>query len=147
MTGRAKRWESVDVGRVGEGAGFAWPMTVSVALMRAQPDRAAGSGARRRLRDTARSVKRSLALAFSVLVIGGLGLGAAGCGSASHYIGGVVAHSALKHVIGSKSANKIFCLYHGHRVLVDLRNHSAIFAGLNVISAVHDCTSGFLHSR
>jgi hypothetical protein len=81
------------------------------------------------------------------LVFGGVGLGVAGCGSAAHYLGGVVAHRALNHVMGRRNANRFFCLYRSHRVLVDLRAHNAFFAGLNAVAAWHACTAGFGRRR
>jgi hypothetical protein len=78
-------------------------------------------------------------------------LGAAGCGSTGHYLGGVVAHHAVNHFVhtpaGLRRVNKVFCLYHGHRVLVDLRTHHVFAAGLNAIAAYHACKGGFGRKR
>lgn len=94
-----------------------------------------------------RSVRRTIAIALAVLSLGGTALGAAGCGAGAHLVGGVLAHHALNHVLGKRRANKLFCLYHGHRVLVDFRHHHPIIAGLNALEAYKACKAGFFHSR
>jgi hypothetical protein len=94
-----------------------------------------------------RALRRTAALLATVLVLAGSALAAAGCGSTGHYIGGVAAHHAINHFARTPAArrrvNKVFCLYHGHRVLVDLRTHHVFGAGLNVIAAYHACKAGF----
>jgi hypothetical protein len=96
-----------------------------------------------------RSLKRTLALLAASLVVSVPALAAAGCGSGAHYLGGVGAHHAINHYATTPKAqrrvNKFFCVYHGHRVLVDLRHHHALFAGLNAVSAYRACTRGFFH--
>jgi hypothetical protein len=94
-----------------------------------------------------RSIRRTIAIMLVALSIGGTALGAAGCGSTGHLVGGVIAHHVLNHVIGKRNANKLFCLYHGHRVLVDLHNHHPVIAGLNAVEAYKACKGGFFHSR
>jgi hypothetical protein len=37
--------------------------------------------------------------------------------------------------------------YHGHRVLVDVRNHHYFAAGLNAVAAYHACKGGFGHKH
>jgi hypothetical protein len=63
----------------------------------------------------------------------------------------VVAHHVVNHFVhtpaGLRRVNKFFCIYHGHRVLVDLRHHHAIVAGLNAIAAYNACKAGFGHHR
>src|SRR5207248_8980897 len=70
-----------------------------------------------------RSLKRILALLAALLVVSVPALAAAGCGSGAHYLGGVGAHHAINHYATTPKAqrrvNKFFCIYHGHRVLVD----------------------------
>jgi hypothetical protein len=92
-------------------------------------------------------MRRHLALLGAVLVLSVPALGVAGCGAGTHYLGGVVAHHIANHFVhtpaGLRRVNKLFCLYHGHRVLVDLRQHHAFVAGLNAIAAYRACKAGF----
>jgi hypothetical protein len=94
-------------------------------------------------------MKRRLALIVTVLALSVSALGVSGCGAGGHYLGGVVAHHAANHFVhtsrGRRRVNKLFCLYHGHRVLVDFRNGHPFFAGLHALSALHDCRAGFGH--
>ncbi len=89
-----------------------------------------------------RSLKRALALATVALA-----LTVAGCGATSHFVGGVVAHHALNHLAHTprqrRLVNRVFCFYHGHRVLVDLRTHHVFAAGLNAVAAYRSCKAGF----
>ncbi len=98
-----------------------------------------------------RSLRRTIAILFAVLALGGTAVGAEGCGSGSHLVAGVVAHHVLNHLVhsaaGRRRLNKLFCLYHGHRVLVDLRHHHPVIAGLNAVEAYKACKAGFLHSK
>ena len=84
---------------------------------------------------------------MTVLTLSAGALAAAGCGATGHYVGGVVAHHAINHFARTPTArrrvNKVFCLYHGHRVLVDLRTHHVFAAGLNAIAAYNACKNGF----
>src|SRR5579884_2411904 len=86
-----------------------------------------------------RSLKRTLAILGAVAVLAVPALASAGCGAVGHYVGGVAAHRVINHFARSAAAqrrvNKVFCLYHGHRVLVDLRTHHVFAAGLNAIAA------------
>jgi hypothetical protein len=83
----------------------------------------------------------------ATLVLATSAVAAGGCGSGGHYLGGVVAHHVINHFVRSPAArrrvNKVFCLYHGHRVLVDLRTHHVFAAGLNAIAAYRACHAGF----
>jgi hypothetical protein len=94
-----------------------------------------------------RSVRRRLALLGMLLALAVPALGAAGCGSTGHFVGGVAAHHIANHFATTPTArrrvNKVFCLYHGHRVLVDLRTHHVFAAGLNAIAAYNACKGGF----
>jgi hypothetical protein len=97
------------------------------------------------------SLRRTVALLATVLVLAGSALGAAGCGSGGHLVGGVVAHHAINHFVhtakGRRRVNKVFCLYHGHRILVDLRTHHVFAAGLNAVEAYRACKAGFGRHR
>jgi hypothetical protein len=84
---------------------------------------------------------------FAVLVIGGSSLAVAGCGATSHALGGIVAHKIANHLIGRRNAGKVFCLYHGHRLLVDLRTHHVFAAGINAYEAYKSCKAGFGHKK
>lgn len=94
-----------------------------------------------------RSLRKPLLIVLATLALSTSALAAAGCGSGGHYVGGVVAHHIANHFVhsaaGRRRVNKVFCLYHGHRVLVDLRTHHVLTAGLNAISAYHACRGGF----
>jgi hypothetical protein len=84
-----------------------------------------------------------------LLVLAGSAVAASGCGSGSKYLGGVVAHHVANHfahtAAGRRRVNKLFCLYHGHRVLADVRNHHYVIAGLNAVAAYRACKGGFGH--
>jgi hypothetical protein len=94
-------------------------------------------------------IKRKLALLVTVLALGVAALGVAGCGAGGHYLGGVVAHHAINHFVhtqrGLRRVNMVFCFYHGHRVLADVRNGHYFIAGLNALAAYHACKAGFGH--
>ena len=90
-----------------------------------------------------RRLRRTLAVFAAVLVIGVPALAAAGCGATAHAVGGIVAHKIANHVLGRRTAGKVFCLYHGHRVLVDLRTHHVFAAGINAYEAYKSCKAGF----
>jgi hypothetical protein len=96
-----------------------------------------------------RTIRRSVALLVSVLVLSVSALGVAGCGAGGHYLGGVVAHHAVNHFVhtarGRRRVNKVFCFYHGHRVLADLHHGHPFIAGLNALQAYHACKAGFGH--
>ncbi len=98
-----------------------------------------------------RSLRRTVALLATLLVLGGSALAAAGCGSTARFAGGVAAHHIANHFARTPAARrrveKVFCLYHGHRVLVDLRTHHVFAAGLNAIAAYHACRAGFGRRR
>jgi hypothetical protein len=98
-----------------------------------------------------RRLRRSVALLAIALALAGSTLATAGCGSSAHFLGGVAAHHVINHCARSPTArrrvNKVFCLYHGHRVLVDLRTHHVFAAGLNAIAAYNACKAGFGHKR
>ncbi len=92
-------------------------------------------------------IKRTMAVLGVVVVLGVPALATAGCGSSGHYLGAVVAHKVVNHFAKSAAAqrrvNKVFCLYHGHRVIADVRNHHYFIAGLNALAAYHACKAGF----
>lgn len=94
-------------------------------------------------------LRRTLALLGTVVVLAVPALSTAGCGSTTHFLGGVVAHRIANHFAHTPAArrrvNKVFCLYHGHRVLVDLRTHHVFAAGLNAVAAYRSCKAGFGH--
>lgn len=98
-----------------------------------------------------RSLRRTAVLVLSCLVLGTAAAGASGCGAGAHYLGGVLAHHGLHHFVrsskGQRRLHKVFCLYHGHRVLVDVRNGHIITGALNGISAYHSCKGGFGRRR
>ncbi len=94
-----------------------------------------------------RRLRRNLAVMVTVLVIGGSSLAVAGCGATSHALGGIAAHHVANHLIGRRNAGKVFCVYHGHRLLVDLRTHHVFAAGINAYEAYRSCKAGFGRRR
>jgi hypothetical protein len=98
-----------------------------------------------------RSIRRTIAVLFAVLALGGTALATEGCGSGSHLAAGIVAHHVLNHFVhsaaGRRRLDKLFCLYHGHRVLVDLHRHHPVIAGLNAVEAARACKAGFFHGK
>jgi len=97
------------------------------------------------------SIRRTIAILLAVLALGGTVLVTEGCGSGGHLAAGIVAHHVLNHFVhgtaGRRRLNKLFCLYHGHRVLVDLHHHHPVIAGLNAIEAARACKAGFFHGQ
>jgi len=91
----------------------------------------------------ARWLKRRVTLVASILVLGGSGWADAGCASVSHYVRAAVEHRGL----GGRTASTFFCLYHGQRVLVDLRTKHVFFAGLHAVAAWRACTAGDSNRR
>lgn len=96
-----------------------------------------------------RPFKRTVAPIAVVAMLAVAALASAGCGSTGHFVGGVAAHHVVNHFARTPTArrrvNKVFCLYHGHRLLVDLRTHHVIGAGLNAVEAYRVCRAGFGH--
>jgi hypothetical protein len=94
-----------------------------------------------------RRLRRTLALLSAMLVIAVPALAAEGCGAVSHAVGGSAAHHLINHFVhsakGRRRVNKVFCLYHGRRVLVDLHTHHVFAAGINAIAAYRSCKHGF----
>jgi len=95
----------------------------------------------------ARSCRRSLARIAVVGVLLMLPLAAAGCGSASHYVGNVVAHKIANHFAKTPAArrrvNRAFCAYSVYRAFHDLTHRHLIFGALNVRQALKNCEAGF----
>jgi hypothetical protein len=88
-------------------------------------------------------MRRRLAILATMLVLGLPALAVSGCGATGHAIGGIVAHHIANRILGRRTAGKIFCLYHGRRVLVDLHNHHVFAAGINAYEAYKSCKAGF----
>jgi hypothetical protein len=91
-----------------------------------------------RLRRTTVALLLSAAIATTALT-------ATGCGAVSHAVGGIVAHKIANHVLGDRTAGKVFCIYHGHRLVVDLRHRSKLAAAINAYEAYRSCKAGFGH--
>ncbi len=94
-----------------------------------------------------RRLRRTLAVLSVMLVIAVPAMAAEGCGAVSHAVGGIAAHHIANHFLGKRTAGKVFCLYHGHRVLLDLRTHHALAAGINFYEAYKSCKAGFGHKH
>lgn len=90
-----------------------------------------------------RRPRRTLAIMLSLLVIAVPAMATEGCGAIGHAVGGIAAHHIANHFLGRRNAGKVFCLYHGHRVLVDLRTHHVFAAGINAYEAYRSCKAGF----
>jgi hypothetical protein len=79
------------------------------------------------------------------------GLAAAGCGSASHYVGGVVAHKVANHLAKTPTAKRrvsqAYCAYSVYRAFHDVTHHHLIFGALNARQAVINCEAGFSKSK
>lgn len=88
-----------------------------------------------------------MAVLSAMLVIAVPAMAAEGCGAVSHAVGGIAAHHIANHLLGTRRAGKVFCLYHGHRVLVDLRTHHVFAAGINAYEAYKSCKAGFGHKH
>ncbi len=87
-------------------------------------------------------------LTLALLLTGAIAttaLTATGCGAVSHAVGGIVAHHIADRVLGRRTAGKVFCIYHGHRLFVDLRHGSKIAAAINAYEAYRSCKQGFGH--
>jgi hypothetical protein len=92
-------------------------------------------------------LRRTLALLATTLVLAVPAMATEGCGAVGHAVGGIVAHHIANRILGRRNAGKVFCLYHGHRVLVDLRTHHVFAAGINAYEAYKSCQAGFGHKR
>jgi hypothetical protein len=90
-----------------------------------------------------RRLRRTTAVLLAVLTIGVPALAASGCGATGHAVGGIVAHHIANHILGRRLAGKVFCFYHGRRVLVDLHSHHVFAAGINAYAAYRSCKAGF----
>lgn len=94
-----------------------------------------------------RRARRTLALISMVAALSLSALAVAGCGAVGHAVGGIVAHkvanSLVHSVQGRRNVDKVFCIYHGHRLLVDLRTHHVFAAGINAVEAYRSCKHGF----
>lgn len=96
-------------------------------------------------------LRRTLAVVAAVLALGVPAAGLTGCGALTHAVGGIAAHHLINHFVhtpaGLRRVGKLFCIYHGHRVLVDVRHHHVLAAGINFYEAYHACKAGFGHHR
>jgi hypothetical protein len=84
--------------------------------------------------------------AARLLVIGVLALvplGAAACGAAGHYVGGVIAHHIANRVLGHRRASQAYCIYSVYRSVHDFRHHHLLFGALNLHQAYVNCRAGF----
>lgn len=130
-------------------SGSSSPVTAASCTAGCRGSRRTDAAARPLASPGMRRPKRTLAVLAAVLVIGVPALASAGCGATSHAVGGIVAHKIVNHFVhsaaGRRRVNKVFCLYHGHRVLVDLRTHHVFAAGINAVEAYKSCKGGFGH--
>ena len=90
-----------------------------------------------------RRLRRTTAVLLAVLCLGVPAMAASGCGAVGHAVGGIVAHHIANRILGRRLAGKVFCFYHGRRVLVDLRTHHVFAAGINAYEAYRSCKAGF----
>jgi hypothetical protein len=93
-------------------------------------------------------VRRTMAMLLVAFAIGTGSVAVTACGAVSHAVGGVAVHSILNHLTrghpgAQRLVSKGFCLYHGHRILVDVRHHHYFAAGLNALAAARACRNGF----
>ena len=95
----------------------------------------------------AHSLRRTLARVAVICVLSAVPLAAAGCGSASHYAAGVIAHKIANHFAKTPAAKRhvsqAYCLYSVDRAFHDLRHHHFIFGALNIHQALKNCEAGF----
>lgn len=94
-------------------------------------------------------LRHRLAVLAAILGLATAGLSLSGCGALGHAVGGIAVHHLINHFVhtpaGLRRVDKLFCLYHGHRVLVDLRHHHVLGASVNFYEAYHSCRAGFRH--
>jgi ribosomal protein L34E len=94
-----------------------------------------------------RSVRKTLARLAVVCVLVSASMATTGCGTAGHYIGGVVAHHIANHFAKTPAArrrvSKAYCVYSVYRAFHDLTHHHLIFGALNVHQALKNCEAGF----
>jgi hypothetical protein len=95
----------------------------------------------------AHSFRRSLARIAVICALVALQVAIAGCGSAGHYVGNVVAHKIANHFAKTPAAkrrvNKAFCVYSIYRAFHDVTHHHLIFGALNAHQALKNCEAGF----
>ena len=92
-------------------------------------------------------LRRTLAVLSTMLVLAVPAMATEGCGAVGHAVGGIAAHHIANHLLGRRNAGKVFCLYHGRRVLVDLHTHHVFAAGINAFEAYKSCKAGFGHKH
>jgi hypothetical protein len=92
-------------------------------------------------------LRRTLAVLSTMLVLAVPAMATEGCGAVGHAVGGIAAHHIANHFLGRRNAGKVFCVYHGHRLLVDLHTHHVFAAGINAYEAYKSCKAGFGHKR
>jgi hypothetical protein len=75
---------------------------------------------------------------------------ASGCGAASHYVGGVIAHHIANHLAKTpaqkRDVSRAYCAYSVYRTFHDATHHHLIFGALNAAQAVKNCEAGFSKS-
>ena len=93
------------------------------------------------------SSRRLVARLAVVCVLFAATAAVAGCGSAGHYVGNVVAHKIANHYARTPAArrrvNRAFCIYSVYRAFHDFRHHHFIFGALNAHQALKNCEAGF----
>jgi hypothetical protein len=91
--------------------------------------------------------RRSLARIAVVLTLLTVPIAAAGCGAASHYVGGVAAHHAANHFAktprAKRNVSRAYCAYSVYRAFHDVTHHHLIFGALNAHQALTNCMAGF----
>lgn len=94
-----------------------------------------------------RALRRILARIAVACVLLAVPIAASGCGAASHYVGGVIAHRIANHFAKTPSAKRhvsqAYCAYSVYRAFHDVTHHHLIFGALNVRQAVKNCEAGF----
>ena len=74
-------------------------------------------------------------------------IAASGCGAATHYFGGVIAHHIANHYAHTpaqrRHVSQAFCAYHVYRAFHDVTHHHLIFGALNIHQAIKNCEAGF----
>ncbi len=95
----------------------------------------------------AHSFKRALASVAVICALIAVPAAVAGCGSASHYAGNVVAHDVANHLAKTPAAkrrvNLAFCAYSVYLAFHDVAHHHLVFGALNAHQALKNCEAGF----
>ncbi|MGO9899109.1 MAG: hypothetical protein ACLP0J_05340 [Solirubrobacteraceae bacterium] len=109
------------------------------------------SAGRTMVENVTHSLRRAVAHIVVICALLTLPVVTAGCGSAGHYVGNVVAHHIANHFAKApatkRRVNLAFCAYSVYRAFHDITHHHLVFGALNAHQALRNCEAGFSKSK